>query len=263
MPFKRKIKALLYEMLFIAFVLAGGVLLEKSNRVVEAASTPFAQLEAPARQVSIPLEGEKICYLTFDDGPSSNTEAILDILKEYEAKATFFVIGEGLTKENEAILSRMKEEGHSIGLHAYNHSYEQLYASPESLLTDYEKLFTMLKNDYGVETALFRFPGGSACTYLKPNRRVCMDELRNRGFSCFDWQISGEDAVGYPTAESIQKNVLAKVFDYDTPIILLHDGRGRNKTVEALPGILKRLQEEGYRFSTLEHAPEYAYRIKE
>ncbi len=263
MALKRKIKALLYEVLFIAFVLAAGVFLEKTNRVVEAASIPFAQLEAPARRVSVPLEGEKICYLTFDDGPSSNTEAVLDILKEYGAKATFFVIGEGLTSENEPILKRMKAEGHSIGLHAYNHSYEQLYASPESLLTDYEKLFTTLKRDYGIETALFRFPGGSACTYLKSNRKICLNELRNRGFSCFDWQVSGEDAVGHPTADSIQQNIFAKIFNYDTPIVLLHDGRGRGKTVEALPGILKRLQEEGYRFSTLEHAPEYAYRVKE
>ena len=89
MALKRKIKALLYEVLFIAFVLAAGVFLEKTNRVVEAASIPFAQLEAPARRVSVPLEGEKICYLTFDDGPSSNTEAVLDILKELDGSYDF------------------------------------------------------------------------------------------------------------------------------------------------------------------------------
>ena len=90
-----------------------------------------------------------------------------------------------------------------------------------------------------------------------------MEELKKRGFSCFDWQVSGEDAVGSPTVESIQQEVFKRVFDYDTPIVLLHDGRGMRKTVEALPGILKRLQEEGYRFDSLEHRPEYAYRIKE
>ncbi|MGN1314489.1 MAG: polysaccharide deacetylase family protein [Lachnospiraceae bacterium] len=260
------------ELLLFAAAVWIGALLGKSKglmeenaaeSVIETSSSSFSLLKAPARQINEPMEGEKICYLTFDDGPSSNTREVLDILKEYNAKATFFVVGEGLTKENQSILERMKNEGHGIGLHAYNHVYKQLYASPESLLADYEQLFTTLKQDYGIETALFRFPGGSACTYLKPYRKTCLDELHIRGFTCFDWQVSGEDAVGSPTVESIQQNVFKKVFEYDTPIVLLHDGRGRGKTVEALPGILKRLQEEGFRFDSLEHRPEYAYRIKE
>ncbi len=263
MQLKRKMKGIILEGLFIVLVLVAGTLVDGRAQVVEVTAPTYASLKAPTRRVAEPLKGEKICYLTFDDGPSSNTEAILDILKEYDAKATFFVIGNELTEETKEILTRMKEEGHSIGLHANNHSYQQFYASTESLLTDYEQLFTTLKNEYGIETALFRFPGGSACTYLRPNRQTCLEELRQRGFSCFDWQISGEDAVGSPTVGSILKSIFPKVYDYDTPIILLHDGRGRTKTVEALPEILKELQEKGYRCSALENAPEYTYRVKE
>ncbi|MCI7596329.1 MAG: polysaccharide deacetylase [Lachnospiraceae bacterium] len=268
----KRIIGFISELILFAAAVWIGALLGKSKglmeenaaeSVIETSSSTFSLLKAPARQINQPMEGEKICYLTFDDGPSANTGEILDMLKEYNAKATFFVIGEGLTEENRPILERMKNEGHSIGLHAYNHTYKELYASTESLLADYEKLYSLLKEDYNIETALLRFPGGSACSYLKPHRQVCIEELQRRGFSCFDWQVSGEDAIGYPTVESIQQNVFKKVFDYNTPIVLLHDGRGRGKTVEALPEILKRLQDGGYRFDSLEHRPEYFYRMKE
>lgn len=258
---KRQLIAFISEILFLASAVWIGILIGRQSTAIEVGSTSFSLLNAPGREVLTPLEGEKIAYLTFDDGPSYNTEEILDILGDYGAKATFFVVGEGLTEENRSILERMKKEGHGIGLHAYHHVYEQLYASQESLLTDYEQLYTALKDGYGIETSIYRFPGGSACSYLKSYREVCLEELRKRGFSCFDWHVSGEDAVGYPTSESVQQNVFDHVFAYDTPIILLHDGKGKKTTTEALPGILERLKEEGYRFDTLEHAPEYVYRV--
>ena len=93
MALKRKIKALLYEVLFIAFVLAAGVFLEKTNRVVEAASIPFAQLEAPARRVSVPLEGEKICYLTFDDGQAPTQRPYWIFLRNMGQRLLFLLLG--------------------------------------------------------------------------------------------------------------------------------------------------------------------------
>ena len=121
---------------------------------------------APKREIIKASEGEKICYLTFDDGPSKNTVKILDILKQYDAKATFFVIGNCIGEETRDILERMIAEGHAIGLHANNHVYEKFYADETSYLKDYETLYETLKKDYGIETALFRLPGGSACKYL-------------------------------------------------------------------------------------------------
>lgn len=219
----------------------------------------FPNLVAPDRKIIQPKEGEKICYLTFDDGPSENTEKVLDILKEHQAQATFFVIGESLNDKTAPLLRRMLEEGHAIGMHANEHSYQKKYQSLDSFLQDYETLYERLKNDYGVETALFRFPGGSACSCLNGQGKKYIQAMEERGFSCFDWKCTGEDSVGKPTVNSIQKNVFSTGFQYDTTIVLLHDSSIADRTVEALPGILERFEKEGYAFESLEHAKSYVF----
>lgn len=219
----------------------------------------FPNLIAPEREIRQPPEGEKICYLTFDDGPSENTGKILDILSEHQAKATFFVIGQSLNEETKPLLERMIEEGHAIGMHANVHSYEKLYESLDSFLADYDSLYKTLKEDYGIETALFRFPGGSACNCLKGQGKNYVKEMEERGFSCFDWKCSGEDSVGKPTVYSIQKNVFATGLKYHTTIVLLHDSSIADQTVEALPGILERFEKEGYSFESLENAKSYVF----
>ncbi len=215
---------------------------------------------APAREIVNVSEGEKICYLTFDDGPSKNTEKILDILKRYDAKATFFVIGNCISEDTRSILERIVKEGHAIGLHANNHVYEKFYANETSYLKDYETLYRTLKAEYGIETALFRFPGGSACKYLYGKGSEYVKEMQKRGFACFDWNVTGEDSVGNPTVYSIQKNVYDRVFNYEKPIVLLHDSCIADMTVEALPGLLEEIKNKGYIFATLEHREEYIFR---
>lgn len=221
----------------------------------------YPKLIAPDRKVKPLTEGERICYLTFDDGPSENTEKVLDILAEYDVKATFFVIGEELTEERRAIVQRVIEEGHAIGMHANVHVYEKLYKSMDSFLADYETLYERLQEDYGIETALFRFPGGSACTCLNGQGKNYIQEMEKRGFSCFDWNVSGEDSVGNPTVSSIQKNVLSKGLDCRRAIVLLHDSSVADKTVEALPEIIKKFKEEGFSFSSLENAESYVFPV--
>lgn len=230
------------------------------EKILEAWSkNTYSELIAPEREIVQTVEGEKICYLTFDDGPSKYTIQILDILKKYDAKATFFVIGNCICEENREILERIVAEGHAIGLHANNHSYEKFYADENSFLKDYECLYNTLKEDYGIETAIFRLPGGSACKYLNGNGRKYVDKMRERGFSCFDWNVTGEDSVGNPTVYSIQKNVFDRVFRYERPIVLLHDSVIADVTVEALPGILEKIQEAEYQFDTLERREEYVF----
>ena len=228
-------------------------------RIIDDEKYKYNDLMAPEREIKPGIEGEKICYLTFDDGPSENTVKILDILKQYDAKATFFVIGNCIGEETREILERIIEEGHAIGLHANNHVYEKFYADETSYLKDYEALYETLKKEYGIETALFRLPGGSACKFLYGRGSEYIEEMRDRGFSCFDWNVTGEDSVGKPTVESIQKNVYDRVFRYEKPIVLLHDSCIADKTVEALPGILKEIKERGYSFATLENRKEYTF----
>lgn len=203
---------------------------------------------------------QKVCYLTFDDGPSHNTEKILDILEEYDAQATFFIIGEELCEEKRPVIERIIEDGHAIGLHSNVHDFNKLYASVDTCVQDFEAQYGMLKEEYGIDTKIFRFPGGSACNYMNGQRKQFIQSMQEKGYRCFDWNVSGEDSYGTPTVWSIQKNVFDTFFDYEKPIVLLHDANIADVTVDALPGILERIKAEGYSFETLENVEEYVYR---
>ena len=116
-----------------------------------------------------------------------------------------------------------------------------------------------MKEDYGIETAIFRLPGGSACKYNYGKGAEYVRHMQELGFSCFDWNVTGEDSVGTPTVESIQKNVFERVFQYEKPVVLLHDSCIADVTVDALPGILEKIKAEGYEFASLEHRKEYVF----
>lgn len=133
---------------------------------------------------------QKIAYLTFDDGPSEQTLLVLDILKEEKIHATFFLIGEEITPEREAIVKRMVEEGHTIGLHTYCHDYDVIYRSVDDFLADYEKLYQRLYEVAGLKPSIFRFPGGSTNRYGKSVIKAVKNEMERRGF-CFGAVIIG------------------------------------------------------------------------
>ncbi len=202
----------------------------------------------------------KVCYLTFDDGPSNNSEKILDILAEYDVKATFFLIGSEIREEHREVIERMRDENHAIGLHSNVHDFDKLYVGADACVRDFEAQYELLKEDYGIDTRIFRFPGGSACSYMNGQRQAYIQAMEEKGYVGFDWHVSGEDSYGNPTVWSIQKNVFDNIGDYERPIILLHDINIADATVEALPGILEQLLEQGYCFETLEEAEEYLYR---
>ena len=203
---------------------------------------------------------EKVCYLTFDDGPSNNSKDILDILAKYDAKATFFLIGSQTSEENKTIIERIVEEGHAIGLHSNVHDFDKLYIGADACVQDFEEQYKNLKEEYGIDTKIFRFPGGSACSYMNGQRQSYINAMREKGFIGFDWHVSGEDSYGNPTVWSIQKNVFDNLKDYTNPIILLHDINIADATVDALPGILEQIIKEGYSFGTLDNSAEYIYR---
>ena len=203
---------------------------------------------------------KKVCYLTFDDGPSNNSEEILDILKKYNAKATFFLIGSEITEEKRPVIERIIEEGHAIGLHSNIHDFAKLYIGVDACVQDFEAQYALLKEEYGIDAKIFRFPGGSACSYMNGQRKSYIQAMKEKGYTGFDWHVSGEDSYGNPTVWSIQKNVFDNIGDYESPIILLHDINIADATVEALPGILEQLQAQGYCFEALIEAEEYLYR---
>ena len=106
---------------------------------------------------------KKVVYLTFDDGPSKNTPAVLEVLKKHNIKATFFVVGEQFQYfQNE--LKELLESGNPVHVHCYRHS-NWIYGSQDNYCSDYEKCKETLKSYGWQETKFVRFPGGSSNKY--------------------------------------------------------------------------------------------------
>lgn len=165
----------------------------------------------------------KTMYLTFDDGPSAeNTIAILDILKEKNIKATFFVIGENVEKHPE-VAKRIVEDGHTIGIHCYNHDYADLYLSVDSYKEDFFKAKEVVYKTTGVEAKLFRFPGGSINAYNKEVYQDIIDEMTAQGYIYFDWNASLEDATRNNEPEKLLQNAKESTFGRGKVVMLAHD----------------------------------------
>lgn len=186
-------------------------------------------------------DGIKRVYLTFDDGPSKYTGEILDVLAEYNVKATFFVVGD-TSEEAKALYKRIINEGHSIGIHSYSHRYYEIYASEEAFFEDFYLLSDYIYDVTGVRPDICRLPGGSSNTVSKINMAEIVNELESQGITCYDWNISGGDAEGHKLSSGqIASNVLNGVNNFQTSIVLLHDGKDKATTVEAVRLILEDL----------------------
>jgi peptidoglycan-N-acetylglucosamine deacetylase len=201
--------------------------------------------------------GVKIAYLTFDDGPSKNTVKILDILKDYNIKATFFVNGRS-GEEYEEIYRRIVREGHKLGNHTYSHDYKKIYSSVDSFIADYKKLNNHLYKITGVVPDIMRFPGGSnnQVSWKYSGKGFMKNQLipaiKSKGYVYFDWNVSCGDADGgHPSKETLVKNVKDTLRNQNNAVILFHDSSGASNTPSALPEIIDYLKEKGYSFDTL------------
>ncbi|MBO4375416.1 MAG: polysaccharide deacetylase [Lachnospiraceae bacterium] len=194
--------------------------------------------------VSFSDDSVKKAYLTFDDGPSVNTGKILDILKQYNVKATFFVCGTVDGNENlRNLYKRIVDEGHTIAMHSYSHRYGTLYASAKSFEDDLDKIHSLIYNETGVDARLYRFPGGSGNTVSKHDMNDFIRILHDRGYEYQDWNVYPGNSEGTSIpADRIVSGILEKVRDNDSSIILLHDTGAKNTTVEALPQVIEGLQ---------------------
>lgn len=194
-------------------------------------------------------EKEKIAYLTFDDGPEDeNTPAVLDILKENNIKATFYLVGSYVAAYPE-VVERIYAEGHAIGNHSYSHVYDDIYASPEALLAELEQTDEQIKAVIGVRPLILRAPGGSM-GQLDDNFWAALEQA---GYVEHDWNVSIADAApGNPTAEDFVCNIINQTEDgKQTAVVLMHSSGGHEETVKALPEIIQILKERGYRFGVV------------
>jgi len=182
----------------------------------------------------------KKVYLTFDDGPSSNTSRILDILNEYDVKGTFFVVGR-LSDTTTPMYKRIVEEGHAIGMHSYTHKYGEIYASVDAFVYDLEKIQSLIYEQTGVLTKLYRFPGGSSNTVSHTNMSELIKELDKRDIKYFDWNVVSGDASSRNgiSKEAIVRNCTVNALSQESAVILMHDLPEKATTVEALPEIIE------------------------
>lgn len=212
------------------------------------ARTVAANVMSTSDLSNLAKEGDVLkVYLTFDDGPSSNTPEILDILEQYGIKATFFVVGKE-DEESKALYRRIVGEGHTLGMHSYTHKYSALYDSVEGFEEDFSRIRDLLYDVTGEDCTLYRFPGGSSNRVSNTPMEEFISYLNRQGITYFDWNVSSGDATSQAyTADELVENVLSDVVKYKSSVVLMHDSETKGTTVEALAAMIEALNGLGAR----------------
>lgn len=223
---------------------------QKQQNAAPAQPTPQpAPAPAPA---PVPTDPNRICYLTFDDGPSDNTLRILDILAQYNVKATFFVVNTSKI----SYVQRIHAEGHTVGLHTNCHNYGAIYANETNYFNDLQQISDVVESLIGVKSMVIRFPGGSSNGISKKYNVGIMSRLstmvQERGYRYFDWNVSSEDASGRNySPQQLASNVINGARGKQQICVLMHDTSAKNNTVAALPMMIEGLHAQGFTFAPL------------
>ena len=198
------------------------------------------------------VTGGRMCYLTFDDGPSANTDRILEILDQYGVKATFFVIGSNSTSTvSQERMRKIVAAGHTLAMHSWSHSYNKVYASVDAFLAEFYQVYEWIYEVTGVHPTVFRFPGGSINGYNRGVYQEIIAEMTRRGFVYYDWNASAGDATSTPRNASAIAADCLKGIGGSLVVVLAHDNAARTTTVDALPAVIEGYQAAGYTFSAL------------
>ena len=194
---------------------------------------------------------EKVAYLTFDDGPSNNTHEILDILKKYNIKATFFVLGSQVEVFPETT-NRIYNEGHYIANHGYSHKYSNIYQSPEQVLNEFNQCNQIVASTINVpeyNSHLFRFPGGSVGGKYAELKSQAIALLDQNNILHIDWNsLTGDSEKTNPTEEYLMNNLQKTTEGKNSLVVLMHDAQAKHITVETLPKVIEYLIQQGYTF---------------
>ena len=209
----------------------------------------------------VSYEGEKIAFLTFDDGPVKKSEAVLEVLKRRGVPATFFIPGYVLAEHpDEQVLQRYIEEGHAVAVHSYSHVYDTLYpgkvADKEKIVEEFIQTRDLMRGSLGddFDTRVFRFPGGSMSWKGIDEARSALAEI---GIYDMDWNsISGD---GEPKSrrpegpEAMAEHVMFTLSEHwmqDIAVVLMHDTK--DITAEYLDQVIDQFESAGYTFGILE-----------
>ncbi|AYF53436.1 polysaccharide deacetylase [Clostridium sp. K25] len=203
---------------------------------------------------------KKKVYLTFDDGPTSKvTLDILDVLKKHNVKATFFVVGKEI-QNRETVLKKIYDEGHSIGLHTYSHSFNKIYKNDDAFIKEMLDVQKKVKEVIGYESHIIRFPGGS---YKRLNKNL-LEKLHKNNFKIYDWNVCTEDGVKPKLPVSAYVAKAKKYYpNADRLIVLMHCNSNNQNTVKALPLIIEYYKSLGFEFDCInDNTKEYYYKIR-
>ena len=188
----------------------------------------------------------KKVYLTFDDGPGSQTGKILDILKKNHVKATFFVTGKE-DASSKKIYQRIVKEGHTLAMHSYSHIQDVIYDSKEAFEKDLKQINRCLYEATGVHTKFYRFPGGSSTQNTSLPIQNFIDVLKKNHYLYLDWNVISPDINNAnATKEQVVTGVMQGVDAYDTAVVLMYDVADKPMTVKALPSIIKQIKAKNY-----------------
>lgn len=196
----------------------------------------------------------KRVFLTFDDGPSKSvTIPILDILKQNNVKATFFVLGSNAERYPE-IVKRAYQEGHYIANHSFTHVYSNIYSSPQAVLDEYNRTEIAIKNAIGDQTynsRVFRFPGGTSGGKYANIKAEAVNLLNQNNVAHLDWNALTADAAGLDNVNDMMNYVETTMRNKNSVVILMHDIGTKKSTYELLPQLIQALKEKGYVFENI------------
>jgi len=192
----------------------------------------------------------KIVYLTFDDGPASYTEDILDVLKKYNVKATFFVTNQFSSYQH--LIKKESDEGHTVAVHTYSHNYDKIYNSEEDYFSDFNNINQIIYEQTGEYSNIFRFPGGSSNTISRFNKGIMTKldkKTRELGYIGIDWNVDSMD-TSETSPDKIANNVIKGIEENDKSIVLMHDIKKAN--IESVDKIISYGLDNGYTFLPLD-----------
>ena len=199
------------------------------------------------------IKATGVIYLTFDDGPSNVTPEILDILKENDVKATFFIVN--YSEEDKSKIQRIIDEGHTLGLHGLSHDYATIYSSVDAITENFIGLQKKVMNDFDYNAIYIRFPGGASNTisknYCDGVMTAATSKVEQEGFTYYDWNVDVDDAGSARTTNKIYENFVAGIAPKRENVVLMHDGYGHQPTADALQEIIDYAKENGYVFSAI------------
>lgn len=212
----------------------------------------YPELWVPKSEFSELVEGDKVVYLTFDDGPCKSSPRLLEVLDELEVKATFFFTAQFMDREG--MVREIKDaydRGHAVGVHTYTHVYKDIYSSVEAYLDDYKQMDDIIVEATGVRSSIFRLPGGSNSGYNMSIREDLLAEMTRRGFIYHDWNAYNGDSDGFGYEAQIEKAVTEGSYN-DKSVILMHNSPDKDTVIDTLYKIIPKLRDKGYRFDILD-----------